>query len=96
MRRFLKIICLSAVLLAGVVTSADLQACPMCKVAQEDAEDPAVAARPKAYMYSILFMLSMPATLFTLFSVSFYRLSKRQQAANEALLGDAFAEEGRI
>ncbi len=60
----------------------------MCKIAHEDATDPAVAARPRAYMYSILFMLSMPATLFTAFGITFYRLSRKQQLANEQLLLD--------
>ncbi|MEO1995951.1 MAG: hypothetical protein ABGZ17_11815, partial [Planctomycetaceae bacterium] len=32
---------------------------------------------PRAYMYSILFMLSVPATIATGFGVSFYRLSKK-------------------
>ena len=56
--------------MSGGVSSAS--ACPMCKEAN-DADDP----RPKAYMYSILFMLAVPATVFTGFGVGFYRLSKR-------------------
>ena len=60
------------------------QACPMCKVANEEAENTEAAAvanaRPRAYMYSILFMLSMPATLTASFGLGFYRLHKRQQA----------------
>ena len=56
----------------------DTFACPMCKEANE-ADD----RRPKAYMYSILFMLAMPATIFTGFGISFYRLSKKQQALND-------------
>jgi hypothetical protein len=60
------------------------EACPMCKLANEEGTDAqAIAtanARPKAYMYSILFMLSMPATLLGAFGLSFYRIHRRQQA----------------
>lgn len=67
--------------------TAPAPACPMCKVALEDTEDPVMMARPRAYMYSILFMLSMPATLLTGFGLAFYRLSQRQAAAQRSLLG---------
>lgn len=49
-------------------------ACPLCKNANETDPD-----LPRAYMYSILFMLAMPATVLTGFGVGFYRLSKMQQ-----------------
>ena len=49
------------------------RACPMCKAAIT-ADD----RRPQAFMYSILFMLAMPATIFTGFSIGFYRLSHKQ------------------
>ena len=56
----------------------------MCKYANESEQaTEAENARPKAYMYSILFMLSMPATIFTGFSLGFYRLWRQQQALNE-------------
>ena len=61
-------------------------ACPMCKLANEEGsstgcEQQAIQhARPRAYMYSILFMLSMPATLLGGFSLGFYRLHRKQQA----------------
>ena len=71
MSRWIKTLIVAAVLAGSLAGPAPVMACPMCKVAQEDAEDPAVAARPRAYMYSILFMLSMPATLFTFFGVTF-------------------------
>lgn len=86
MRRTLQAVCLSSVLLVGLTSTSSIQACPMCKAALANSEDPAVAARPKAYMYSILFMISMPATLATLFGISFYRMSRQQQAINAALL----------
>lgn len=47
-------------------------ACPMCKAAAE--ADPRL---PRAFMASILFMLSMPFALTAVFGVAFYRLSKR-------------------
>jgi hypothetical protein len=81
----LKAFCLALALAAGGLNAVPALACPMCKIAQEDATDPAVAVRPKAYMYSILFMLSMPATLFGIFSVAFYRLSLKQQAVKDAV-----------
>lgn len=59
-------------------------ACPMCKNANEE-----VDSRPRAYMYSILFMLAVPATVFTGFGIGMYRLSKREQAAvDESELSD--------
>lgn len=51
-------------------------ACPSCKAANE-LDD----RKPRAYMYSILFMLAMPATVFTGFGISFYRLSRRANIA---------------
>lgn len=48
-------------------------ACPMCRTANETDDN-----LPRAYMYSILFMLFMPAMIFTGFGVMFYRLSKQQ------------------
>ncbi|MBX3442063.1 MAG: hypothetical protein KF774_06630 [Planctomyces sp.] len=61
-------------------------ACPLCKFANEDATEERqteINRRPQAYMYSILFMLSMPATLLAGFSFGFYRLWKKQQLLNE-------------
>lgn len=75
---------LTTVLLLGALASAPaVHACPMCKVANECDENPAVRdARPRAYMYSILFMLSMPATLLSGFGIGFYRLHRRHQLAD--------------
>ena len=77
---------LSFAVLAGSLAFAPVaDACPMCKLANEEGTDPQAAAvanaRPRAYMYSILFMLSMPPTIFTVFGISFYRLNKQAQAA---------------
>lgn len=87
MRRFLCAIVLCIVSVA-VSQPTVVVACPMCKLANEDA--PAtdangmpidVNARPRAYMYSILFMLSMPATLLTGFGIAFYRMTHRAALA---------------
>ena len=62
------------------------QACPMCKLANESGEDENCGlvqnARPRAYMYSILFMLGMPATLTAGFGFGFYRLWRKGQLQN--------------
>ena len=73
-----------AIALGALTCAAPAQACPMCKVANESNEDAAIRdARPRAYMYSILFMLSMPATLLTGYGFGFYRLHKQQQSTDE-------------
>ncbi|MEZ6123171.1 MAG: hypothetical protein R3C49_08370 [Planctomycetaceae bacterium] len=65
-----------------VLSLSTASACPNCKFANETEAD-----RPRAYMYSILFMLGMPATIFTGFGISFYRMAKKnQQQADEAAL----------
>ena len=57
--------------MSGVV-----EACPMCQIANEsNASD----VLPRAYMYSILFMLGVPTTLAAGYGIGFYRLSKQQQ-----------------
>lgn len=48
-------------------------ACPMCKAAAEQDEN-----QPKAYMYSILFMLAMPAVIFGSFGYGLYRMNQRE------------------
>ena len=70
-------------------------ACPMCKYANEDGSDDGAATtdaerRPKAYMYSILFMISMPATIFAGFSYSFYRMWRKQQDLQRVSLDAPF------
>jgi hypothetical protein len=59
------------------------QACPSCKAANETD-----SRRPKAYMYSILVMMSMPAIVLTGFGIGFYRMTRRHQAALEARFSD--------
>ncbi|MBL8815724.1 MAG: hypothetical protein JNL58_06815 [Planctomyces sp.] len=57
-----------------VIGMSSAAACPMCKIANESDD-----RRPRAYMYSILFMLAMPATVFTGFGISFYRMARKAQ-----------------
>jgi hypothetical protein len=58
-------------------------ACPNCKAGNET--DP---LKPKAYMYSILFMIGMPATIFTGFSLSFWRMTKKAQQEQLAAMAN--------
>ena len=75
---------LIAVTLAGTTGlvshpfEATAAACPSCKNANETD-----SLRPRAYMYSILFMLAMPATVFTCFGIAFYRMSKNQVVSEQ-------------
>ena len=81
MKRFLTSMILGLALFGSAATVA--QACPMCKYANEAKQaDETANLRPKAFMYSILFMLSMPPTIFTIFGLSFYRMCKNAEAAN--------------
>ena len=64
------------------VTYSDAFGCPMCQIATETDN-----RLPRAYMYSILFMLAVPATIATGFGVSLYRLSKKEQTVEPSELG---------
>ena len=75
-----------AVLLAALTfgpAAGVAEACPSCKAANETD-----SRRPQAYMYSILFMMSMPAIVLTGFGVGFYRISRRHRAALDARYAD--------
>lgn len=84
MRRWMLALMMAVVLGGTVGVPSSASACPMCKIAHEDSKDPAVLARPRAYMYSILFMLSMPASLVSGFGIAFYRMARQQRLVNEA------------
>ncbi|MEZ6044441.1 MAG: hypothetical protein R3C11_02425 [Planctomycetaceae bacterium] len=72
MKRAFSIFCLAIALWStGLLSVAS--ACPMCKQANETDQ-----ALPRAYMYSILFMISMPALIFTGFGVKVYQLTKER------------------
>ena len=71
MRRILSIVILmGGLLLAGPAVQTAM-ACPLCKEANETN-----SALPRAYMYSIIFMLSVPAVVLAGFGIGFYHLSK--------------------
>ncbi|MEZ6065756.1 MAG: hypothetical protein R3B90_08630 [Planctomycetaceae bacterium] len=76
MRRYL----LSTALLSSLVLfgglSSTASACPMCKSGNEIGEDGQPNTRPQAYMYSILFMMAMPATLLAGFGFACYRMTR--------------------
>ena len=79
MRRLLLIAVCLVGLLSAPAAMDRAAACPMCQVANESAGD----QRSRAYMYSILFMLAMPATVLTGFGIGFYRLSKKPRGLVE-------------
>lgn len=89
MRRFL----LATTILCGLgllgPLSETAQACPMCKIANE--QDPRL---PKAYMYSILFMMGTMFSLGGGVGFGMYRLSRKEHAALEGLenFGDEQAD----
>lgn len=64
-------IVLGMTLCAWAAFDSAAQACPMCS--QSIAEE---SHLPRAYMYSILFMLSMPAIVFSGICVCIYRTMK--------------------
>ena len=72
--------CVAAVVLtlssAGASTAF---ACPMCKAATEEDD-----AKPRAYMYSILFMLTVPATLFSGVTAGLVVMGRKESEALEA------------
>jgi hypothetical protein len=68
MRGFSKLPFVVCLAIGGLsLLAASAQACPMCSqsIAEED-------LLPHAYMYSILFMLGMPAAVFTGFGTMIY------------------------
>ena len=76
----LRRIVLAVVLLLGAVgpLAQSAQACPMCKIANE--QD---SLLPKAYMYSILFMMGMIFTIGGGIGYGMYLLGRKENAAIE-------------
>jgi hypothetical protein len=73
MRRGIKLLSFLGVLACSLsLFAAAAQACPMCSqsIAEED-------LLPHAYMYSIVFMLAMPATVFTGFGTMIFLKFRR-------------------
>lgn len=82
MRRLLSLLLIA--FLAGTTALSIPQAasaCPMCKTANEQDEK-----RPKAYMYSILFMLAMPAIIFGSFGYGLYVMNKKETEYEQQFL----------
>jgi hypothetical protein len=80
MLRPLKTLLLAATIALTCGLNSPAMACPGCKNANETDN-----LRPRAYMLSILFMLGMPATVFTGFGFAFYRMAKRSPSDSAAL-----------
>ena len=75
-------------LLTGPLTASAL-ACPMCKIANEE-DDP----KPRAYMYSILFMLAVPGTMVGGMTVGLVMMGRREgQDVDESALNDPSTDE---
>lgn len=72
--------CFLAAVMLGLFSAPPIMsqsvACPMCKQLNETDD-----LRPRAYMYSITFMLAMPAIIFSGFGYAFYRMNLREQNA---------------
>lgn len=82
--RFLLIAALAMVLTVSAPVAGTALACPMCKAANEEDD-----AKPQAYMYSILFMLTVPATLVSGVTFSLFKMSRNEaDALREAGLSD--------
>ncbi|HBN75735.1 MAG TPA: hypothetical protein DD473_07940 [Planctomycetaceae bacterium] len=73
--RFSSIMALFLLILISGSEHSVCEACPMCKMATEDAGN---NSQPAAYMASILTMLSMPSILFSVVGISLYRMSRRE------------------
>ncbi len=65
---------LVAAVVLSLAMAAPVSACPMCKLASESS-----SRQPRAYMFSILFMMGMPMMLTTGFGIAFYRLSRQAE-----------------
>jgi len=83
--RFLLIPVLAMVLTVSAPAASTALACPMCKAANEEDD-----AKPRAYMYSILFMLTVPATLVSGVTFSLVKMSRNE---TEALRGAGLADD---
>jgi len=68
---------MAAAVLAGPAVTAAL-ACPNCKSANETDN-----TRPRAYMYSILFMLGVPGTMATGIAVGLVVMGRREVSGLE-------------
>lgn len=74
--KILMIPVLAVVLTLSAPAASTALACPMCKAANEEDD-----AKPKAYMYSILFMLTVPAALVSGVTFSLFKMSRNEAEA---------------
>lgn len=74
-RRYLLILVVAAAGLFSSPAVETVSACPMCKVATEEAEEQNL---PQAMMYSILFMLTIPACIFSGIGIGLWKMSRRE------------------
>jgi hypothetical protein len=82
---------LAGLLMLGVfaLDAGSAMACPSCRAANSTDN-----RLPRAYQYSILFMLAVPGVLVTSFGVGLYRLNKVQEEALAAFEnGDVWSED---
>ncbi len=92
MKKLMRVVMMTvAVFTASGTLTSEAQACPGCKNANETE-----SLRPRAYMYSILFMLGMPATVFTGFGIAFYRMSRRSMQEQLAQMNLEVAEQSSV
>jgi len=77
-RRFILLTAIFAAFGALPLCESQATACPNCKAANETD-----SLKPQAYMYSILFMIGMPATIFAGFSVSIWQMNRQAQLEQE-------------
>ena len=92
MKKLMRIVMMTvAMITASGLGVSEAQACPGCKNANETE-----SLRPRAYMYSILFMLGMPATVFTGFGIAFYRMSRRSMQDQLAQMNPEVAEQTAV
>jgi hypothetical protein len=86
--KFLMIPVLAVVLTLSAPAASTALACPMCKAATEEDD-----SKPRAYMYSILFMLTVPATLVSGVTFSLVKMSRKEaEALRDAGLSDESAD----
>ncbi|NQV27757.1 MAG: hypothetical protein HQ518_25695 [Rhodopirellula sp.] len=87
--KFLMIPVLAVVLTLSAPAASTALACPMCKAANEEDD-----SKPRAYMYSILFMLTVPATLVSGVTFGLFTMNRKEaDALREAGLSDEVADE---
>lgn len=82
---FIGLVLLAAMFAGPVLRTAD--ACPNCKEGIKSDD-----RMPRAYQYSIIFMLTVPATIFTGFGYTFYRLSRRNELMQQSLDPEVLAQ----